>query len=125
MPAVKNLVKPVLPLIVLAALIAGTPITTAGQSRGFQGEPKRSYGAIDVILYQTSWCPYCTKAREFLKNSGVSLSIYDIERDSAKGEEMRAKSGSRAVPVVDVEGIIIRGYSAEAMRDAIERKRRE
>jgi glutaredoxin len=117
--------KPVLPLIVLAALIIWSPLPAAGQSRGLQGEPKRSYGAIDVILYQTSWCPYCTRAREFLKNTGVSLSIYDIERDPSKGEEMRAKSGSRAVPVVDVEGIIIRGYSAEAIRDAIERKRRE
>jgi hypothetical protein len=38
---------------------------------------------------------------------------------------MMAKSGSRGVPVVDVEGIIIRGYSPDSMRDAIERKRRE
>jgi hypothetical protein len=38
---------------------------------------------------------------------------------------MMAKSGSRGVPVVDVEGIVIRGFSPDAMRDAIERKRRE
>jgi glutaredoxin len=56
---------------------------------------------------------------------GVSLTEYDIEKDRQKGEEMVAKSGSRGVPVVDIEGIIIRGYSAEAMRAAIERKRRE
>ena len=56
---------------------------------------------------------------------GVSLVEYDIERDPRKREEMIVKSGSRAVPVVDVEGIIIRGYSAEAMREAIEQKRRE
>jgi glutaredoxin len=56
---------------------------------------------------------------------GVSLVEYDIEREPRKREEMIAKSGSRGVPVVDVEGIIIRGYSAEAMRDAIERRRRE
>jgi glutaredoxin 3 len=56
---------------------------------------------------------------------GVKLVEHDIERDPRKREEMIAKSGSRGVPVVDVEGIIIRGYSAEAMRDAIERRRRE
>ena len=56
---------------------------------------------------------------------GVSLTEHDIEKDPAKGQEMIAKSGSRGVPVVDVEGIVIRGYSAEAMRDAIERRRRE
>lgn len=56
---------------------------------------------------------------------GVSLIEYDIEKDRRRGEEMMAKSGSRGVPVVDIEGIIIRGYSPDAMRDAIERKRRE
>jgi len=56
---------------------------------------------------------------------GVSLVEYDIEKDQQKREEMIAKSGSRGVPVVDVEGIVIRGYSAEAMRDAIEQRRRE
>jgi glutaredoxin len=56
---------------------------------------------------------------------GVSLTEHDIEKNPQKREEMMAKSGSRGVPVIDVEGIIIRGYSPGAMKDAIERKRRE
>jgi hypothetical protein len=56
---------------------------------------------------------------------GVSLVEYDIERDPAKGQELILKSGSPGVPVVDVEGIIIKGYAPEMMRQAIERKRRE
>jgi glutaredoxin len=56
---------------------------------------------------------------------GVSLTEHDIEKNPQKREEMMAKSGSRGVPVIDVEGIIIRGYSPSAMKDAIERKRRE
>jgi glutaredoxin len=56
---------------------------------------------------------------------GVSLVEYDIEKDPLKRDEMIAKSGGRAIPVVDIEGIIIRGYSPDAMKDAIERKRRE
>jgi glutaredoxin len=51
--------------------------------------------------------------------------IYDIEKEPQKQLEMEIKSCSRSVPVVDVEGIIIRGYSEEAMREAIEKKRRE
>jgi len=35
---------------------------------------------------------------------GVSLVEYDIEQNLQKREEMMAKSGSRGVPVVDVEG---------------------
>jgi glutaredoxin len=56
---------------------------------------------------------------------GVTLIEYDIEKEPSRREEMIAKSGSRGVPVVDVEGIVIRGYSADAMRDAIEQRRRE
>jgi glutaredoxin len=68
---------------------------------------------------------YCNKAREFVRGMGVSLTEHDIEENPQKREEMMAKSGSRGVPVVDIEGIVIRGYSPDAMKDAIERKRRE
>jgi glutaredoxin-like YruB-family protein len=120
--------KQVLSAIFLCVVLMSSSVATAGQSQGRQvdaREPQRSYGAIDVILYQTSWCPYCVKAREFLKSMGVSLTEVDIEKDSAKSDEMITKSGSRGVPVVDIEGVIIRGYAPDAMRSAIERKRRD
>lgn len=111
--------------IFLGMVLVLSSVVAAGQRAGTEGEPKRSYGAIDVILYQTSWCSYCNKARQFLKDLGVSLVEYDIEKDPEKREEMMAKAGSRGVPVVDIEGVIIRGYAPDAMRSAIERKRRD
>jgi hypothetical protein len=36
---------------------------------------------------------------------------------------MKQKSGSKGVPVIDVEGIIIRGYAPEAIKSAITTKR--
>ena len=109
--------------VVLVILTAAVGI--GAEQSGLPGEPRRSYSSIDVILYQTSWCPYCTKAHEFLKKTGVSLVIYDIEKDTEKRKDMLAKGGSGGVPVVDIEGIIIRGYSPDQMRSAIEKKRRE
>jgi mycoredoxin len=122
-----NLVEAVFMLLVvlIGGMLFRSPAAFAEQPAEISGEPTRSYGAIDVILYQTSWCPYCTKAREYLMGTGVSLVIYDIERDPERRREMMAKSGSPGVPVVDVEGIVIRGFSPEAMLKAIERKRRE
>jgi glutaredoxin len=111
--------------VLLGVSLAGASPALASQQDGLQGDPQRSYGAIDVILYQTSWCPYCNKARAFLQEMGVTLVEHDIEREPEKRQEMMAKSGSPGVPVVDIEGIVIRGYSPEAMRMAIERKRRE
>jgi glutaredoxin len=85
---------------------------------------KRPYSDIHVIMYMTSWCPYCVKAREYFRSLNVSLIEYNIERDKSKRDEMLGKSGgSIGVPLVDIEGIIIRGYNPDAFRAAIERRR--
>jgi len=87
-------------------------------------EEKRPYRDIHVIMYMTLWCPYCVKAREYLRSLDVNLIEYNIERDKSKREEMLSKSGgSSGVPLIDVEGIIIRGYSPDTIRAAIERRR--
>jgi glutaredoxin len=85
---------------------------------------KRSYSDVNVIMYMTSWCPYCDKARTYLRSLDVNLVEYNIEQDKKKREEMLVKSGgSGGVPLIDVEGIIIRGYNPDALKTAIERRR--
>ena len=87
-------------------------------------EEKRPYRDIHVIMYMTVWCPYCVKAREYLRSLDVHLVEYNIERDKSKREEIVSKSsGSRGVPLIDVEGIIIRGYNPSALGAAVERRR--
>jgi glutaredoxin len=85
---------------------------------------KRPYGDIPVIMYMTSWCPYCAKARSYLRSLGVNMVEYDIERDKSKREEMVSKSGGlTGVPLIDIEGIIIKGYNPDAIKEAIERRK--
>jgi glutaredoxin-like YruB-family protein len=84
----------------------------------------RDVGDINVILYETSWCPYCKKARAYLISRGVRLTEYDVEKDEEKAEEMWHESGSDAIPVIDIEGTVIRGYSPAAIDAAIGAKRR-
>lgn len=87
-------------------------------------QERRPYRDIHVIMYMTSWCPYCSKARNYLRSLDVNLIEYNIEKDRSKKEEMLGKSsGSRGVPVIDIEGIIIRGYNSDAIRGAIEERR--
>jgi len=85
---------------------------------------KRPYGDIQVIMYMTSWCPYCTKAKNYLHSLNVHLIEYNIERDNNRKEEMLSKSGgATGVPLIDIEGTIIRGYNPDALKTAIERRR--
>ncbi len=87
-------------------------------------EEKRPYSDIKVIMYVTSWCGYCRKAREYLQSLRVNLALYDVERDSSSQREMLSKSGgARGVPLIDVEGIIIHGYNPSGIRDAVEKRR--
>ena len=78
---------------------------------------------VRVVMYVTDWCPYCKKARDFLNAQGVSLSEYNIERDRNAADEMVRKTGGRkGVPVIDIEGIIVRGFSPKQIADAIKQR---
>ncbi len=54
----------------------------------------------------------------------MNLVEYNVEKDTARRSEMLTKSGgSRGVPLIDVEGIIIKGYSQTAIKEAVEKRR--
>ena len=85
----------------------------------------RPISDVKVIMYMTSWCPYCRKAREYINSLGVKLTEYDIDRDKSKKSEMLSKSGgAKGVPLIDVEGLIIKGYVPDAIKAAVEKRRR-
>lgn len=89
--------------------------------RGKKGKAQvRKHGR--VILYTTSWCPACKRARAYLHARDVDFVEKDVERDRAALEEMLRKSGgARGVPVIDVRGTILRGFARGAIERALRR----
>jgi glutaredoxin len=84
----------------------------------------RSNRDIKVILYITDWCPYCKKAKEYLNSLDVDLAIYDIEREPDKNAEFLEKGKNETgVPLIDVEGILMRGFSEKRIDSALEKRR--
>ena len=54
----------------------------------------------------------------------MDLVEYNIDKDKSKREEMLIKSGgSRGVPLIDIEGIIVRGYGESAIKEGVEKRR--
>jgi len=53
-----------------------------------------------VVMYTTSWCPYCDRARRLLESKGASVAEVDIESTPGKREEMRTRSGRNTVPQI-------------------------
>jgi len=55
----------------------------------------------------------------------VNLIEYDVENDGKRKAEMkRLSGGSTMVPLIDIEGIIIRGYVPDEIKDATEKRKK-
>lgn len=65
----------------------------------------------EVVLYTTSWCGFCARARRLFTEKGVPFTDIDVESVEGAREEMRARSGGRnTVPQVFIDGRHIGGY---------------
>lgn len=65
---------------------------------------------MSVTVYSTNTCPWCTKAKDYLKNKGVDFKEVNVGIDRAGAMEMVKKSGQQGVPVIDIDGNIIIGF---------------
>jgi glutaredoxin len=63
-----------------------------------------------VVLFATSWCPYCAKARSFFRRHGIQYTEHDIEKD-AQAYAAYSKLGGGGVPIILVGGRTVRGYN--------------
>jgi len=63
-----------------------------------------------VTIYSGPNCPYCVRAKALLQKKGAAFEDIDISTDSAKREEMMAKSnGKRSIPQIFINGQHIGG----------------
>lgn len=72
-----------------------------------------------VAVYSTPSCPYCIRAKQFLKDKNVEFENIDVSTDEAKADEMIKKSGQMGVPVLDIDGQIIIGFDKERIAKAL------
>ena len=75
--------------------------------------------APKVKVYSTPVCPWCVKAKEFLKENKVPFEEINVLADREAASEMIQKSGQMGVPVVDINGEIIVGFNKNAMKKAL------
>ena len=56
-----------------------------------------------IIMYSTTWCPDCRRAKSFLKDRGIEVREINIEDDSdAEDLVLRVNHGRRKVPTLQV-----------------------
>lgn len=77
-----------------------------------------------VVLYGTSWCGYCKQAREYFRRKHIDFIEKDVEKDPGAASELVQKATAQGVrpsgvPVIDVYGKIIAGWSQSAVEQAL------
>lgn len=73
-----------------------------------------------VVLYCTSWCPACRRAREFLKQHNIQYVEIDIGRDRAAAARVRQwANGNETTPTFDIQGTIIVDFDLPALERAL------
>lgn len=77
-------------------------------------------GSGGIVLYSAEWCGACKKAKRWLARNDVDYELRDID-DPRWAEELMRKTGRRAVPVIDVEGRILTGFSAGGYEQLVTR----
>ena len=72
-----------------------------------------------IKVYSTPTCPYCSMAKNFLKQNKIEFEDIDVATNTEAAREIVAKSGQMAVPVLDIDGTIIVGADLGAIKKAL------
>jgi len=66
---------------------------------------------VDVVMYTTAYCPYCTNAERLLLSKGVvDINKIRIDTDPELRMKMMEKTGRRTVPQIYIGDQHIGGF---------------
>ncbi len=63
-----------------------------------------------VIVFTTPTCPWCTRAKSYLRSRGVQFREVDVAKDQAAARDLVRRTGQMGVPVVEIDGKPIVGF---------------
>ncbi|KAI8894607.1 glutaredoxin [Globomyces pollinis-pini] len=68
-----------------------------------------------VVVFSKTYCPYCIKAKNLLKNNNIDFTVYELD-NREDGQEIQdylaTISGQRTVPNIYVKGTHVGGCDA-------------
>ena len=65
----------------------------------------------DVKIYTTTFCPYCTAAKELLEQKGIPFDESNLTDRQQELTELKQRTGMRTVPQVFIKEELIGGYT--------------
>jgi glutaredoxin 3 len=77
--------------------------------------------AKKVIVYSTQMCPWCVKAKEWLKENKIKFEDVDLSKSENRERAIKLieKTGNSGVPQIDVDGEIIVGFDVDKLKELL------
>lgn len=72
-----------------------------------------------VKVYTTPTCPWCVRAKSYLKDRGIPFTEVDVSQDVAGAREMVKISGQMGVPVLTIDGSVVVGFDKERIDELL------
>jgi glutaredoxin 3 len=70
------------------------------------------------VIFSTSTCSWCRRAKKYFREKGVSFKEINVERDPAAARDLVRKTGQSGVPVIKIGNAWIVGFD----KDRIDRE---
>jgi len=76
---------------------------------------------MNIKVYSTTTCPWCTKVKDYLKSKGVEFENVDVSANREAAMEMVKKTQQMGVPVTEIDGEFVIGYDTAKIDELLSR----
>jgi glutaredoxin-like YruB-family protein len=77
--------------------------------------PQPATRTYRVLVFTTPTCPWCQRAKQYLRQKQIPYREVDVSRDAAAARDLVRRTGQMGVPVVEIDGRPVVGFDQRAI----------
>ena len=67
-------------------------------------------GIHRVLVFTTPTCPWCQRAKSYLRSKSIPFKEVDVTRDHQAARDLVRRTGQMGVPVIEIDGRPVVGF---------------
>jgi glutaredoxin 3 len=75
-----------------------------------------------VVLFSTTTCSWCRRAKKYFKESRIPFREVNVERDASAARTIKKQTGQTGVPVIKIGSKWIVGFDQPAIERELSQK---
>lgn len=108
-------------MVLGAALLMALLLPMAAFAGDKDAEADTEEEPVEVVVYVTSWCPYCSMTTGHLDKRQITYTAIDIEKDAtARSALARAIPWSGGIPVIKIGEEYVMGFDIAGIDKKLE-----